>query len=134
MLFLLDFDFLVLLVAEVTLAVFSAVAGPTLGVLLISGFSSTMLLLVSTLGNGACSLITLVSSSLLLLAAFNVTTMAGVLLTTFRLNIIQVKICQDECMFALTHQDLPCLVPKCLQFYESSWLTTLLNTITTQLT
>ena len=123
MLFLLDFDFLVLLVAEVTLAVFSDVAEPTLGVLLISGFSSIMLLLGSTLvsaGNGVCSLITLVSSSSLPLAAFNVITMAGVLLTTFRLNTIQVKhgTSQNGCTFALTHQDLPCPVPKCLQLCE----------------
>lgn len=128
MLFLLDFDFLVLLVVEVGLAgVFSDVVESAISILLASGFFSTALLVLSLVSTGKedGSLVgmvaLIVSSSSVLLVVFNVTTMAGVLLTTFRLIQIQVrKNLLEWYMPILTHQDLPYPAPRCLQLYDGS--------------
>lgn len=70
--------------------VFSGVIDSTTGALLISGFFSIMMLpllstAVSTGNEVDCPLVPLVSLSPLLVV-FNVTMMAGVFLTTFRLR------------------------------------------------
>ena len=120
----LDFDFLVLL--EVAAGVFSDVTESITAVP--SAIFCTMLLLllllvvvVASVGKEDASLVALVSSSSELMV-FNVTTMAGVFLMTFRLmytnDIIRTQFKVDTRI--LTHQDCPCQAPKCLQLCSTN--------------